>query len=174
MQFTFVPANSNTGASTLAIGALGAKSIIAANTTGSALVADDLLAAGVYTLEYDGTNFRKINGPDGAWTGLPYAANTLTDFSGLGAGRYRKLRNGNVEVMGVTTCNGNRTVTSGTTVWTLPAGYRVTGFQVIVMDNNDLFGDISVDINGDTKIRFNFPCTQNTQFLAFNYSLSIY
>lgn len=121
MKVTFVPQAANTAGSTVNISGLGAKSIIAANTTGSALVADDLLAAGVYTLEYDGTNFRNINGPDGAWTALAYA-NSWTDFgSSYQVGQSRKRRDGTVEVRCV--CK-NGTTTAGTTAFTLAVGYR--------------------------------------------------
>ncbi len=130
MLVTFVPANSNTAASTLAIGALGAKAIIAGNTTGSALVADDLLISGAYTLEYDGTSFRKINGPDGPWTGMAAGcggscySNSWADFgSSYQVGQYRKLRNGDVQIRATLAAG---TLTSGTTIITMPAGYRTT------------------------------------------------
>ncbi len=121
LEVTFVPQAANTGASTLNIDTLGAKSIIFANTTGTAMGTNDLLANGIYTLEYDGTNFRKISGPDQAWTGLAYS-NSWTDFgAGFQAGQYRKLANGQVCVRG--TLSGG-TQTAGTTIFTLPAGAR--------------------------------------------------
>lgn len=147
MQFTFVPANSNTGASTLAIGALGAKSIIAANTTGSALVADDLLAAGVYTLEYDGANFRKINGPTSAWTGFSYSNSWANFGSGLQVGQYKKDNFGNVYLRGIMTPG---TQTAGITILTLPAGYRpATSSQLIygVADNGGVQSARRLDLS---------------------------
>ena len=51
--------NSNSGASTLNLNSLGAKNI--KYTSGSAIRANDLLAGGVYTFFYDGTNFQLLN-----------------------------------------------------------------------------------------------------------------
>ena len=48
--------NSNTGASTINVNALGAKSI--KSPSGAALSADDIVGGGMYTLLYDGTNFQ--------------------------------------------------------------------------------------------------------------------
>jgi len=130
---TFVPQASNTGGSTINIGGLGAKSIIASNTTGSALVANDLLASGVYTLEYDGTNFRKIGGPDGAWTGLTYS-NGWGDFGGGNqAGQFRKAMNGDVCIRGLLAFG---TQTAGTTIATLPVGYRPVASNVMFAIDN--------------------------------------
>jgi len=135
MVVTFVPGTQNTGVSTLNINGLGAISIIAANTTGSALVAADLLAGGVYQLEYDGTNFRRISGPDGAWTALSYN-NSWADFgSGLQVGQYRKLFNGVVQLRGV--IKGG-TKTAGTTIFTMPTGYRAFSSSEIIFGFTDV------------------------------------
>jgi hypothetical protein len=124
---TFVPQASNTAASTINVSSLGAKTIIAANTTGATLVANDIIAGGVYTLEYDGTNFRKISGPDTAWTGLSYS-NSWGDFgSGNQVGQFKKDNFGNVCIRGLLTLG---TLTAGTTMVTLPAGYRPASVQV--------------------------------------------
>lgn len=128
MLVTFKPGTANTGGSTVNIDGLGAKSIVAANTTGSTLVADDLIANGIYTLEYDGTNFRKVNGPSTAWTGFAYS-NSWADFgNGFTAGQYRKDNWGQVYIRG-TLSEGTKT--AGTTIITLPAGYRPAGTTII-------------------------------------------
>ena len=58
-QFSFVAQNTNTGAVTLDIDTLGAKSI---TKTGSvALAANDLVAGSIALIEYDGTRFQLIN-----------------------------------------------------------------------------------------------------------------
>jgi hypothetical protein len=57
--FSFVAANTNTGATTININSLGAKSITKSGTT--ALVAGDLVTGQVYLIEYDGTRFQLIN-----------------------------------------------------------------------------------------------------------------
>jgi hypothetical protein len=123
MTISFAPGTANTGASTLNINSLGAKSIVAANTTGSALVADDLLTGTgqVYTLLYDGTAFRKINGPSTAWTGLAYANSWADNGGGFQVGQYMKDNWGFVHVRGVLAPG---TKTNNTTFWNMPAGYR--------------------------------------------------
>jgi len=54
-RYTFIPASSNTGAATVNVNSLGAKSI--KRPDGSALSAGDLTAAGMADIAYDGTNF---------------------------------------------------------------------------------------------------------------------
>jgi hypothetical protein len=126
-QFIFVPQASNTGASTVAWCGFTAKSVIAANTTGSALVASDIIAGGVYVLEYDGTALRKISGPDTTWTGLSYS-NGWGDFgSGNQVGQFKKDNFGNVCIRGLLSLG---TLTAGTTMATLPGGYRPASVQV--------------------------------------------
>ncbi len=73
--FTLIPANTNTtGAVTININGLGAKSITKNGST--ALVAGDLVAGVTYSLQYDGTRFQRIAGSDymaisgGSLTGL--------------------------------------------------------------------------------------------------------
>lgn len=62
MYFTFVPANANTGATTMNIDGLGAKNILKRSTSGLvALVADDLQVGIEYIIIYDGTQFQLVN-----------------------------------------------------------------------------------------------------------------
>ena len=58
-QFSFVAQNTNTGAVTLDIDTLGAKSVTKYGTT--ALAAGDLVAGSIALIEYDGTRFQLIN-----------------------------------------------------------------------------------------------------------------
>lgn len=64
--FRFTAANANTGATTLNINGLGAKSIFKRGTL--AIAAGDIAAGGVYEVVYDGTNFQLANAsfPSGA------------------------------------------------------------------------------------------------------------
>lgn len=82
--------NSNTGASTLNRNSLGAKALL--NNTGGALIAGDIVAGGVYIVNYNGTNYRVLNVVvgSGSVSGLttpriPYATSgtTLGDNAGL-------------------------------------------------------------------------------------------
>ncbi len=59
-QFSFVVANTNTGAVTINIDGNGAKSITRTGST--ALVAGDMVAGQVVLIEYDGTRFQLLNG----------------------------------------------------------------------------------------------------------------
>lgn len=56
---TLKPANANTAASTIAINGLATKTI--KSQSGADLVANDMLAGGVYQMMYDGTNFVLMN-----------------------------------------------------------------------------------------------------------------
>jgi len=57
--FSFVAVATNTGAATINLNSLGAKSITKSGTT--ALAAGDLVSGQVYLIEYDGTRFQLIN-----------------------------------------------------------------------------------------------------------------
>jgi hypothetical protein len=57
--FSFVAANTNTGATTINLNSLGAKSITKSGTT--ALVAGDIVSGKVCLIEYDGTQFQLLN-----------------------------------------------------------------------------------------------------------------
>jgi len=57
--FTFVASGTNTGAVTINLNSLGAKSITKSGTT--ALAANDIVSGQVYLIEYDGTRFQLIN-----------------------------------------------------------------------------------------------------------------
>jgi hypothetical protein len=58
-QYSFVAQNNNTGAVTINIDTLGAKSVTKYGTT--ALAANDLVAGSIALIEYDGTRFQLIN-----------------------------------------------------------------------------------------------------------------
>ena len=57
--FSFVAANTNTGAATIALNGLAAKNITKTGTT--ALAAGDIVSGRVYLIEYDGTRFQLLN-----------------------------------------------------------------------------------------------------------------
>lgn len=87
-KFSFVSAGANTGAVTINIDSLGAKSITKLGTT--ALVANDIPAAGVLVeIEYDGTRFQLCNLAASNATSATSAtsATTATNLAGGGAGQ---------------------------------------------------------------------------------------
>tara|TARA_R110000868_G_scaffold69515_1_gene204573 strand:- start:916 stop:2790 length:1875 start_codon:yes stop_codon:yes gene_type:complete len=65
--FSFIPANSNTGATTINIGSLGAKNIYA---YGAALASQDIVANIPVQIEYDGTQFNLLAGGQTGGKGL--------------------------------------------------------------------------------------------------------
>jgi len=58
-QFSFVAANTNTGAVTINIDGVGVKSITKNGAT--ALVAGDIVSGSIVVIEYDGTRFQMVN-----------------------------------------------------------------------------------------------------------------
>jgi hypothetical protein len=66
--FSFVAANTNTGAATINLNSLGAKSITKQGAT--ALSAGDIVSNRMYLIEYDGTQFQLINPSTFAVSGI--------------------------------------------------------------------------------------------------------
>ena len=89
--FTLIPANTNTGAVTININGLGAKSITKNGST--ALVAGDLVAGVTYSLQYDGTRFQKIAGSDYAKSGANSDITSLTALTSINGGQLSGFRN---------------------------------------------------------------------------------
>lgn len=124
-QFSFVVANTNTGAVTINIDGNGAKSITRTGST--ALVAGDMVAGQVVLIEYDGTRFQFLNvgnvvGPASS------TANAIPTFSGttgklLQDNTKVKIVSNNITMDGAT--SGTLTVAApavaGTTTLTFPA-----------------------------------------------------
>jgi len=72
--------NGNTGAATININAIGAKSIV--KNGSAALISGDIIAGQIYTLAYDGTNFQIVGN-----SGVPnYTKTTNLNITGKGVG----------------------------------------------------------------------------------------
>lgn len=56
-KFCFKAANNNTGSATLNVNSLGAQTLKKKGSTLETLSADDIIAGGIYTVYYDGTDF---------------------------------------------------------------------------------------------------------------------
>jgi hypothetical protein len=84
--FALVPAANNTGAATINVSSLGAKSIF---LNGAALVADALVSGEVVIVRYNGTEFDIIGGHDIAKLGA--SSNTFSGGMGLGITPSSKL-----------------------------------------------------------------------------------
>ena len=83
MKVAILAGGTNTGAATINLNSVGAKSIKKYKAGGTALVAGDITTGGIYALYYDGTNFQLLN-PGGAPEGFTtadsptFAAPTVT------------------------------------------------------------------------------------------------
>lgn len=67
MHFIFIAAGTNTGATTLNINGIGAKTV---QYAGAALEAGDIVSGRAYLVVYDGTNFQLLNGSTFADSGI--------------------------------------------------------------------------------------------------------
>jgi hypothetical protein len=81
--FSFVAAATNTGAATINLNSLGAKSITKAGST--ALAAGDIVSGQLYLIEYDGTRFQLINPSTTTPSGILPIANGGTGTTGTTA-----------------------------------------------------------------------------------------
>lgn len=125
--------NANTGASTININSLGAKSIVKAG--GTALSSGNLKANGVYTLVYDGVNFQ-LQG-EGA-SGNATASDLLSGKTAVSdAG----------ELTGTIPSKGAATITPSTVNQTIASGQYLSGTQTIQGDPNLLSANIRNGVN---------------------------
>jgi hypothetical protein len=74
--FSFVAASTNTGAATINLNSLGAKSITKQGTT--VLIAGDIASGRVHLIEYDGTRFQLLNPASSTGTGAQVFATSPT------------------------------------------------------------------------------------------------
>lgn len=83
-SFWITPANNNTGATTLNINTIAAKAVV--TSAGTALAADDLLAAKRYLITYyaSGDNFRIINAVGNTTGAASSTDNAIVRFDGTG------------------------------------------------------------------------------------------
>jgi hypothetical protein len=168
-RYTFQPDVTNTAASTVNINGLGAKAIVMYDGS-TALIAADLAAGGFYDLEYNGTSMVKMNGPPTAWTGFSYS-NGWGDFgSSFQTGQYHKDNWGNVTLRGVL---ADGTQTSGTVIFTLPAGFRpvtANGTIISCLQGNSGITRINVTQSGQVSlgstVTGTFVSVEGTQFNA--------
>jgi hypothetical protein len=148
--FSFVAVNTNTGAATINLNSLGAKSITKLGST--ALAAGDIVSGRIYLIEYDGTRFQLINPsassvasfsagttgftPSTATTGAVTLAGTLitsnggTGLSSYTAGDLPYYATGTaLSKLGIGT-NGQILTSSGTAPqWSTLSGVAVTTFS---------------------------------------------
>jgi hypothetical protein len=159
MIVVFTPANNNTGAATLNIDSLGAKSIVKGD--GAALVSGDLQASTAHVLVYDGTNFVVLNPRTADLVGLSVSGsatingslttdNSTADepgFKGLPA----NTQNANYTLVLTDAGKMILATSTGGFTWTIPANASVA-FPVgtVVTFINDTLGTNTIAITTDT------------------------
>ena len=166
--FSFIVANTNTGAATINISSLGAKSITKTGTT--ALAAGDLPQNAVVMIRYDGTRFQLIAVPASASTSLSLAGGTMTGAITFAAGTPAKnLLDG--------ICEGRLTLTTGTPVPTADQLSKTTvyfapfkGNRVAVYDGTNwqlrTFTELSVVVPSTTATPFDVWIYDNSGTLT--------
>jgi len=134
--FSFVAANTNTGAVTINLNSLGAKSITKQGAT--ALVAGDITSGRVYLIEYDGTQFQLVN------SASPGGSNTQVQYNNAGAfagsanmtfdGTSLTLANG-ASIQGLTVGRGAGAVSTNTVFGASAYQANTTGSNSVVVGN---------------------------------------
>lgn len=176
MMVIFTPANNNTGATTINIDSLGAKSIVKGD--GTALESGDLQASTAHFMIYDGTNFVLINPlsfnlvngtlsgtlsvtglatlgaltATGALTlnGALTTDNTTADEVGF-KGLPQNTQNGNYTLLLTDTGKHIYASTGGPYTWTIPANASVAfPLGAVVTFVNHTAGNITIAITSDT------------------------
>ena len=154
--FSFIVANTNTGAATLNISSIGAKAIT--KTGAVALSAGDLPQNAVVMVSYDGTRFQLISVPASSSTALSLAGGTMTGPITFASGTPAKdLLDG--------ICEGRLTLTTGTPVTTTDVTSATTvyfapykGNRVAVYDGTNwqlrTFTELSVAVPATTAMPF--------------------
>ena len=124
--FSFVASGTNTGATTINLNSLGAKSITKSGTT--ALSAGDIVSGQVYLIEYDGTRFQLINPSttSGTVSTISFGSTGLTPSTAT---------NGAVTVSGTLAAANGGTGTSGTTANLTVDGTNAVGFLNIPINS---------------------------------------
>ena len=157
--FRFIAAGANTGAVTLNLNAIGAKSVV--KTDGSALVSGDIASGGAVQVIYDGTNFQLLSDSNGASetvTTLTATTKVVTPQVGSSSGSFT-IQSANTTAM---TVDSSQNVGIGTSS---PGGYRLNvqggdayfGNPVYARSNN-YFGatNASVSIQHYTNADWNY------------------
>lgn len=138
----------NTGASTININGLGAKSLTKNGTT--ALSANDLMSDAIYEIVYDGTRFQVAGvgaSSSVTFTEVTSFQNSWVNFgSGYATAAYAKDANGFVYLRGL--------IKSGTNAYTcfnLPVGYRPSATIFCVGNSNASFGNVNITSAGEVQ-----------------------
>lgn len=159
--FSFVAPNTNTGASTINLNSLGAKSITKLGST--ALAAGDIVSGRIYLIEYDGTRFQLIN---------PSASSVASFSAGTTGFTPSTATTGAVTLAGtLATTNGGTgltSFTSGGVVYASSTSALATG-SALTFDGTNLvnaqstasptgliLGNSSASTSAGTRVSFQF------------------
>ena len=152
--FSFVAANTNTGAATINLNSLGAKNITKFGST--ALTAGDILSGQVHLIEYDGTRFQLFN------------PNSLSSILSPTAGGTGVSNNAAMTVTGSGNFAYTRTLT-GTTNVTFPTTGTLATLAGTETFTNKNLGSCTVD--GTNTVGF-LTIPQNSQSAAYTLVLA--
>ena len=150
--FSFVAANTNTGATTININSLGAKSITKSGST--ALVAGDIVSGQVYLIEYDGTRFQLINPSASSVSSITFGSTGLTPSTATSgavtvAGTLAVANGGT----GVTTStgSGNNVLSTSPTLVTPVLGTPTSGtLSSCTVDGTNSVGFLNIPQNSQS------------------------
>ena len=128
--FSFVAVATNTGAATINLNSLGAKSITKSGTT--ALAAGDIVSGQLYLIEYDGTRFQLLNPSIPTPSGILPVANGGTSLATLTANNVI-LGNGTSTPLFIAPSTSGNVLTSTGSTWasTAPAASGITAGKSI-------------------------------------------
>jgi len=166
--FSFVAANTNTGAATINLNSLGAKSITKLGST--ALAAGDIVSGRIYLIEYDGTRFQLLNPsassvasfsagstgftPSTATTGAVTLAGTLATTNG-GTGLTSFTANGVVYASSSSALTtGSALQFDGTNlgVGVTLASWSLANYKALQVGNSSIFSSVT---SGDSNFTSN-------------------
>jgi hypothetical protein len=146
--FSFVAPNTNTGASTINLNSLGAKSITKQGST--ALVAGDIVSGRIYLIEYDGTRFQLINPSVTGVTSFSAGSTGLTPSSAT---------TGAVTLAGtLATTNGG----TGLTSFTANQVFYASSTSAFAQSGNLLYSGTDLTVYGITVGRGGGAVSTNT------------
>lgn len=174
----FLASATNTGAATINVNGLGAKSL--KTQSGAALAAGDITSGRVYTITYDGTNFTVVElaTPEaGSVTATKLAAEAVETAKIKDANVTRvKLATGAVAKVTMTgSKTGAYTATSsddvipcnasgGAFTVTLPAASGLSGMILTIVKTDSSFNAVTIDGNASETINGATTTTLNTQY----------
>ena len=176
--FAFIASGANTGATTVNVSGLGAKSVTKAGTT--ALAANNILANALVEIRYDGTRFQlltvKATNADVSGLGTAATQNTGTSGANVPLLDGNNVHSGTNDFTGVNSglvipCQGRLTLTTATPVTTADVTAATTLYFTPYKGNKvGLYdGTSKWKVYGISELSIAIPATTSTMYDAFVY-----